>query len=136
MIKKCKVCGNEFITYPSKIKIGRGKYCSRKCCLSVTCLTGKEGIKTRFVKGQKAHNFKGWQYTQSRKTSGKYITIYCPDHPFCTKKGMVREQRLIMEKLIGRYLRKDEIVHHLNGDSLDNRIENLKLMLKKEHDSL
>jgi hypothetical protein len=32
MIKKiCKQCGNEFETIPSRIRNGRGKYCSRKC---------------------------------------------------------------------------------------------------------
>ena len=29
--KNCLVCGEEFITYPSEIKLGRGKYCSKKC---------------------------------------------------------------------------------------------------------
>ena len=32
MIVKCLVCKKEFKTYPSLIKLGRSKYCSRKCC--------------------------------------------------------------------------------------------------------
>jgi len=29
--KKCLVCGNLFFTSPSRIKSGKGKYCSKKC---------------------------------------------------------------------------------------------------------
>ena len=43
---------------------------------------------------------------------------------------------VIMERHIGRYLSDDEVVHHINHDRLDNRIENLQLMKKKDHMSM
>lgn len=62
----------------------------------------------------------------------EYISIYRPNHPAASKHGRVMEHRLIMEKMIGRYLERHENVHHKNGIRKDNRPENLELWSVKQ----
>jgi hypothetical protein len=45
-------------------------------------------------------------------------------------------QRFIMEEHIGRKLLKSEVVHHINSDPTDNRIDNLLLCSRAEHTRL
>lgn len=74
-------------------------------------------------KGSKNHNWKGGR----QLTSGGYIQIFRPEHPFSDKRGYIRESRLVAEKHLGRYLKPKEIIHHVNGIPDDNRIKNLQL---------
>lgn len=101
--KVCPTCGTEFETWPSY----NAKYCSRKCHTKI---------------GDKNPKWKG-----GFLINDGYKYIYSPDHPNATKAGYVLEHRLAMEEKIGRYLKRDEVVHHLNHDTLDNTIDNLHL---------
>lgn len=67
-----------------------------------------------------------------RRTDG-YVAVYVPDHVSANKEGYVMEHILVMEAHIGRHLSSDEVVHHINRNRSDNRLENLRLMNKREH---
>lgn len=81
--------------------------------------------------GIKSNTWKGGRNIDTRG----YMRVYAPNHPNKIAGNYVMEHRSVMEKDIGRYLTKEEIVHHINGNKLDNRIENLQLMTPSEHTS-
>lgn len=75
-------------------------------------------------------NWKGGSYKTKRDG---YVYKWAPDHPRSKRNGQggggyVLEHRLVMEKMIGRYLDQSEDVHHRNGVKDDNRPENLMLV--------
>lgn len=78
-------------------------------------------------KGQKHWNYKGGYISRG------YKLIKAESHPFCNAHGYIFEHRLVMEKKIGRYLKKHEIVHHINEIKTDNRPDNLELTNRSEH---
>ena len=53
-----------------------------------------------------------------------------------TPHGHKKEHRWIMEKFLKRSLSKNELVHHINHNKLDNRIENLMIVSREEHPHL
>ena len=66
------------------------------------------------------------KHLQRRLHEG-YWYVYHPEHQNSTLKGWLFEHRYIMSKKLGRPLKKDEVVHHKDGNKLNNKIENLEL---------
>lgn len=64
-----------------------------------------------------------------------YLFEYSPNHKRANK-GKVRQHILVAEKKIGRPLKKNEVVHHINQNRKDNRPENLEVMTNSEHSKL
>ena len=58
--------------------------------------------------------------------------VYYRAHPNADSDGRIFEHRLVMEKILGRYLYPFENVHHKNGIKSDNREENLELWVRSQ----
>lgn len=116
--KRCLNCDKEFISDNVQF------------CCSIKC----KGIYSSKI-GSHRNNKNGmWKGGKTRGNG--YTLILSNTHPFVSKRGYIPEHRLVMEQHLGRLLGKDEVVHHVNHIRNDNRINNLKLMKKKEHDRL
>jgi len=72
--------------------------------------------------------------TNSNWKSGKSIRAgYVITRVYDYKHRYMKEHRYVMEQYLGRKLKDNEVVHHINGDKTDNRIENLEVMTWSEH---
>ena len=106
----CTACGVSFVS-PRKNKTTMC-FCSQKCSIN-------------YMKGENSYAYKNGFVINSAgykciKIGDKYIY----------------EHRLIMEEHLKRKLKSYEVVHHIDGNKLNNNIKNLKLMKKSEHDKL
>ncbi|KZE04146.1 hypothetical protein B4117_4316 [Bacillus mycoides] len=90
---------------------------------SIMKISGKmSGNRSRFWKGGSCITTCGYRLTR------------VDDHPNRDKDDYVLEHRLVMETLLGRYLRSEEVVHHRDRDRLNNSPDNLFLFpCKKSH---
>ena len=70
------------------------------------------------------------------ESAGEYVFVIVSGHPMADSRGRVLEHRYVMSESIGRILTEDEVVHHIDGDTRNNDISNLKLMLRGEHSRL
>lgn len=105
----------------------------------------KKGEPLQFVKG---HNWRGkhrpefannragadnsnWKGGEPDHNLG-YRLVTAPDHPNAYGGRYMLEHRLVAEEKLGRYLRPDEVVVHIDGDRANNDPANLEVMTRAE----
>ena len=110
----CAHCGEIFIPEPNLL--GKQKFCSVVCGNKSAGARGlRRGANNGHWKGGISNHSEGYLFITHGLEAGK----------LCHRK--------VMEVELGRELESHEIVHHVNGDKKDNRIENLEIMTRAEH---
>ncbi len=138
---ECENCGKQF-SIPQSHK-NRRRFCSTECKFSSKKYLGEMGTR---VNGSDNPMWKGGISSHS----GGYLYERKPDHPFSSN-GYVFKHRLIMEDMLrekspshrflvklgnNMYLRSDVVVHHLDGNTTNNKEENLIVCTKSAHSTL
>lgn len=108
-ILNCRECGTKT---PRKWRILCDP-CYTKFKVEKALTNSPNGAKIRWSGHQYAYHANG------------YLMIKVPQHPFSNKRGYVYQHRLVMEKKLGRFLKKEEAVHHKDGNKKNNAVTNL-----------
>ena len=105
--KKCKSCKKLFYRGRDVTEFRARKFCSQTC--SRNWHTGKNHYNWR----------RGFCLNEGYKRSYSHSRRYV--------------HRLEIEKFLGRKLLSSEIVHHKDGNKLNNKINNLQILSRSEH---
>jgi endogenous inhibitor of DNA gyrase (YacG/DUF329 family) len=124
-IVNCTICGKKMSILKSDKS--KRKYCSREC-LKIGFSKFESARVTNYIKKNRHPMFNGGMGV----TTDGYVWIYIKGKPH----NNIKLHRYLMEIKIGRVLESTEIVHHINGDKFDNRIENLKIISRIEHNKI
>lgn len=88
----------------------------------------------RRAMGRKPTGKDSWSWKGGRRIcfSG-YVEIHRPEHHRARGNGYVFEHILVAEEKLGRKIKIDECVHHLDGNKQNNYPDNLKVMKRDKH---
>lgn len=112
---KCRCdCGNETFVTTGLLNYGATRSCG--------CLSRRRG--SDHPNYRKGFNVTPHGYKEIPITGSTSAHRYKSEH------------RTIVENMLGRKLKSNEVIHHINQNKLDNRPENLVVMTRSEHAAL
>lgn len=120
--RTCLVCGTGFFSWPSQVKRGYARYCSKSCQVTDQ---HRNGVAIGARKGSAHHFWKGGRYIDGNG----YVRVL-------VGAKYVKEHILVAEKMIGRKLKKNECVHHKDQNRQNNAEDNLQVMTRSAHTKL
>ena len=141
----CNTCGREFELNSSETRVKEGKvrFCSTKCRdealkkgKEIPCKKcGKLFYTTRneFCSKECARAYRSDTMEHKVYKENGYLVRYEQGY---NKKGNVKVHRQVMEEYLGRRLKPSEVVHHKDGNKLNNDISNLEVMSRGDHSKL
>jgi endogenous inhibitor of DNA gyrase (YacG/DUF329 family) len=103
----CTHCGKLYLQDRANNRKGNKPFCTKEC-KSAYLNTQSRGREIR-----------------KKRDHGHHVLVYMHDHPRADKKGMVFQHILVAEDVVGRSIKKHEVVHHINCVKNDNSRENL-----------
>ncbi len=84
---------------------------------------------------RKGSNHHRWNHDKIKHQDGYIKVRVGKEHPLSDPNGYAYEHLLIWISA-GKEIADDEVLHHINGDRKDNRLENLERMSRSEHNNL
>lgn len=150
----CAQCGAIFYKHASSPE---RRFCSKSCARTALNLTdanpsfhrdlagennprfGKPGLagEANPMFGRRKDKSPRWSGGRKIRKDGYVLILVPDDHPHpsdCKKSGtkFLLEHRWVMEQHLGRYLEPEEVVHHRDGNPLNNALDNLRLFASQQ----
>lgn len=130
VVWECDVCKKHFLIKGNvarrRKKLGQKSTCSEKCLKALRKINVKNITNNFNVFSPKGNG--------CGITTDGYVWIYLKRDDSYENK--IKLHRYLMEIKIGRKLKSTEIVHHIDGNKLNNDINNLQIVSRSEHNRI